>query len=168
MIVLIGNLFSLIGCTLMVLSGLIKEKKNILTVQCVQFTFMGLANMTLGAFSGLIANIVSLTRNVVFTHRDTSLSLKILFIVLQVILSIKQNMAWVDWLPVIACVTFTWIIDTPSEITLKKVTLFCLICWVIYDFSYLNYVGFSFDLFSIISNIIGILMIKKDKKVAAQ
>lgn len=163
MIVLIGNLFSLIGCSLMVLSGLIKEKKNILTVQCIQFTFMGLANLTLGAFSGLIANIISLARNVVFTKRDTSFILKIIFILLQVILSIKKEMLWVDWLPVIACVTFTWIIDTPSEITLKKVTLFCLICWVIYDFSYLNYVGFSFDLFSIASNIIGIWMIKKEQ-----
>lgn len=163
MIVLIGNLFSLIGCSLMVLSGLIKEKKNILTVQCIQFTFMGLANLTLGAFSGLIANIISLARNVVFTKRDTSFILKIIFILLQVILSIKKEMLWVDWLPVIACVTFTWIIDTPSEITLKKVTLFCLICWVIYDFSYLNYVGFSFDLFSIASNIIGIWIIKKEQ-----
>lgn len=163
MIVLIGNLFSLIGCSLMVLSGLIKEKKNILTVQCIQFTFMGLANLTLGAFSGLIANIISLARNVVFTKRDTSFILKIIFILLQVILSIKKEMLWVDWFPVIACVTFTWIIDTPSEITLKKVTLFCLICWVIYDFSYFNYVGFSFDLFSIASNIIGIWIIKKEQ-----
>lgn len=164
MLVLIGNIFSFLGCLLMVLSGLIKEKKNILTVQCIQFTFMGLANMTLGAFSGLIANIISLARNVVFTQRDTSLKLKILFIFLQVILSLKKEMVWVDWLPVIACVTFTWMIDTPSEITLKKITLFCLVCWVIYDFSYHNYVGFCFDLFSILSNIIGIGIIKKAQK----
>lgn len=163
--ILIGNFISLLGCILMVISGLIKEKKKILLVQSAQVALLGTANLVLGAFSGFIAGMVSLVRNLVFAHLETSTKLKLLFVFIQVILSINPNgMSWVDWMPVLACVSFTWYIDTPSEITLKKVFIMNLTCWAIYDFTYTNYVSFVFDLFSILSNFIGILMIKNTKK----
>lgn len=163
--ILIGNFISLLGCILMVISGLIKEKKKILLVQSFQVALLGIANLVLGAFSGFIAGIVSLVRNLVFTRLESSTKLKLLFIFIQIVLSINPNgMTWVDWMPVIACVSFTWYIDTPSEITLKKIFIMNLTCWAIYDLTYTNYVSFTFDLFSIISNFIGILMIKKTAK----
>ena len=158
---LIGNFIALIGCILMVISGLIKEKNKILIVQCFQVGFLGLSNLILGAFSGFIAGIVSIARNLVFTKYTASVKLKLLFIIIQVILSLNPNgMTWIDWLPVAACVSFTWYIDTESK-TLKKVSIFNLTCWVLYDFFYKNYISMAFDFFSIISNIAGIQMLKK-------
>ena len=49
---IIGNLISLIGCTLMIAVGFIKEKKKILYVQTVQVGFFLLANIVLGGITG--------------------------------------------------------------------------------------------------------------------
>lgn len=159
----IGNFISFIGCILMVISGLIKEKKMILIVQCFQVGFLGLSNLILGAFSGFIAGIVSIARNLAFTKYEVSLKLKVFFIILQIILSINPaGMHWIDLLPIIACVSFTWYIDTDSK-TLKKVSIFNLLCWAVYDFYFRNYVSLIFDLFSVISNTAGIIMINQQK-----
>ena len=46
--ILIGNIIAFAGCGIMVLVGLIKQKKRILAVQCVQFVLQGAANFILG------------------------------------------------------------------------------------------------------------------------
>ena len=43
--ILVGNALSLIGAILMACIGLLKKRKQILTVQCVQFGIMGIANL---------------------------------------------------------------------------------------------------------------------------
>ena len=62
-LVIIGNIIAFLGCGLMVLVGFIKEKRRILSVQCIQFTLQGASNLILGGYSGFIANVVSILRN---------------------------------------------------------------------------------------------------------
>ena len=52
--IIIGNALSLIGAILMACIGLLKKRKQILTVQCVQFGIMGMANLVLGGITGRI------------------------------------------------------------------------------------------------------------------
>ncbi len=160
-IVLIGNIISLLGCTLMVLIGFIREKRKILYTQCIQFTLQGAANLILGGTSGFIANIVSIVRNICFSKWKCTIWLKIGFIVLQILLSISSimNEGALAILPIAAAVLFTWFIDTKSEVTLKIVIISTQIFWLIYDFIHLNYVAVCFDCFTMVSNIIGIFMI---------
>ena len=160
-IVLIGNIISLLGCTLMVLIGFIKEKRKILYTQCVQFTLQGAANLILGGTSGFIANVVSIARNICFTKWKCTLWLKIGFIILQILLSLSSlmNEGALALMPIAAAVLFTWFIDTKSEVTLKIVIISTQIFWLVYDFIHLNYVAVCFDCFTMVSNIIGIFMI---------
>ncbi|MBR2879546.1 MAG: YgjV family protein [Oscillospiraceae bacterium] len=166
-IVLFGNILSFAGCTLMVLVGLIKDKRRILYTQCVQFTLQGAANLILGGTSGFIANIVSIVRNLVFSKWKSSLWLKIGFIILQLLLALSTLAEGaIALLPIASTVLFTWFIDTKSEVKLKIVIISTQILWVVYDFIHLNYVAVCFDCFTMISNFIGILMISgiKGKK----
>lgn len=166
-IVLFGNILSFAGCTLMVLVGLIKDKRRILYTQCIQFTLQGAANLILGGTSGFIANIVSIVRNLVFSKWRSSLWLKIGFIILQLLLALSTlSEGAIALLPIASTVLFTWFIDTKSEVKLKIVIISTQILWVVYDFIHLNYVAVCFDCFTMISNFIGILMIIgiKDKK----
>ena len=160
-IVLIGNIISLLGCTLMVLIGFIKEKKKILSTQCIQFTLQGAANLILGGTSGFISNIVSIARNLCFSKWKSTIWLKIGFIALQIILSISalMNEGPLALLPIASAVLFTWFLDTKSEVKLKVVIIFTQVFWLVYDFVHLNYVAVCFDCFTMVSNLIGIFMI---------
>lgn len=165
MTVLIGNIIALLGCTLMVLVGLIKEKRRILSVQCVQFALQGVANLILGGYGGFIANIVSILRNLAFNKFRVTVWLKLFFIVLQLCLSVSTLSAGlVSWLPLLASVLFTWFLDLKNEVQLKTVIIISQVMWLIYDFVHLNFVSVTFDFFTMISTTVGIFLILRDRK----
>lgn len=168
-ITLIGNIISLIGAIIMVCTGLIKKKQHVLAAQCAQFTFMGVGNFVLGGITGTISNIVSIIRNIVCVKYDFSLPLKLVFIVVQVILSAVFNQSGLlGWLPVIAAGVYTWFLDTKSDITLKIVILLTTVLWVVYDFSLKNFTSMTFDILTIGANIVGLYMIINNKKTESE
>lgn len=163
--VILGNVFSFLGCALMVGVGFIKQKKRILSVQCVQFVLQGFANFLLGGMSGVVANLVSLLRNLAFTRFKNTVWLKLFFIALQLVLSLKSlSSGFVSWLPLIAAVLFTWFLDVKSEVRLKIVIISTQVLWLVYDYVHLNYVAVAFDTFTMISNCIGIYMLLHERK----
>ncbi len=166
-LILIGNLISFLGCLLMVSIGFLRKKNQILGVQCLQFSLMGISNFLLGGISGTISNLVSIVRNLVFFKVKVTVPLKITFIVLQILLSLGAlKEAPLEWLPVLAAGAFTWFLDVKSEITLKIVMIGAFFLWVVYDLCHQNYVAMTFDVLSIFSNAAGIWMLCKGKKTA--
>ena len=165
MTLLIGNAISMIGCLIMVLIGFLKKKNQILIAQCVQCLFMGIGNLVLGGVSGFVCNIVTIIRNLVFVKFRNTTFLKVFFIILQFVLSIGSLSAgFISWLPLIAAALFTWCMDTKSESNLKVCILCTQVLWLIYDLYYLNYVASAFDVMTMISNIIGLFMVRKNTK----
>lgn len=164
MTILLGNLVSFLGCLLMVAVGFIRKKERILLVQCFQLALMGAGNWILGAFSGVIANLVGIVRNLVFTKKQVSLPLKLLFIAVQVLLSLSalQN-GMIEWLPILSAGLFTWFLDTKSEVKLKTVIIVTTLMWLVYDLWYQNYVAMAFDALTVVSNTIGIYMVHRQQ-----
>lgn len=164
-LLLIGNGFSLIGCAIMVAIGFLKKKKQILLAQSVQCLFMGVGNLVLGGISGFICNIVTILRNLVFLKCNNTLFLKFFFIGLQFVLSIGTLSAgWISWLPILSAALFTWCMDTRSEAKLKICILCTQVMWLTYDLYFLNYVASTFDVMTMVSNLIGLRMILKAHK----
>lgn len=160
----IGNLVSGIGCLIMVGIGLLRKNSHILIAQCVQCAFMGTGNLILGGVSGFIANMVTILRNLVFVKCKSTTALKLFFIALQVLLSLGSlNDGLICWLPILAAALFTWFLDTPKPTTLKLVILTTQVMWLIYDIYYHNYVATTFDVMTMISNVIGLFMVRKSK-----
>ncbi len=160
--IVIGNVISFLGCLLMVSIGFLRTKKQILGVQCLQFSLMGVSNFLLGGISGTISNVVSVLRNLVFFKAKVTVPLKLGFIALQVLLSIGAlRNSPLEWLPVLAAGAFTWFLDVKNEVVLKVVIIATFFLWVVYDLCHLNYVAMTFDILSIFSNAAGIYMIRK-------
>ena len=160
-LILIGNAVALIGAALMVAIGFIKDKKRILVAQCAQLTILGVANFLLGGMSGVVSNAVGIVRNVIGIKREFTTPYKIFFIVLQGVLTIlANNQGWLGYLPLIACATFTWFLDEEDPVKFKAVIIGGQILWGIYDFSILNFSAGAFDIFTCISNLIGIWRVK--------
>lgn len=163
--VLLGNVLSFMGCVLMVCIGFIQNKNRILLTQCVQFVFQGAAHLILGAVSGFACCIVSILRNLVFAKVKSTSALKIIFILIQVILTLAfGSFAPIEMLPILSTVIFNWFLDTPNLMLFKIILIITQAMWMVYDFSFSNYVAAAFDVMAIASNMGGIWLILKNKK----
>ena len=158
----VGNLVSMVGCVVMVLIGFVGKKERVISLQCVQFGFLAAGNLLLGAVSGFISGVVSILRNLVFPRVRGGVWLKGIFIAVQVVLTVLAGWAGpISLLPLLAGILFTWFIDAKSDVQLKAVIIAAQIMWAVYDFNYHNFVAFSFDILTILSNAAGIVMLKR-------
>lgn len=165
--ILLGNILSLFGCCMMVAIGLVKKKEKILLYQCVQLSLQGLGYLALGAFSGAVANLVSIARNLVFTKTKGSLWLKLLFIAIQVGLAAAGwNGRAIEVLPILTTVLFVAFLDTKSDLTFKAVNMACMVMWATYDWTYHNYVAFTCDILTIVSSGVALVGLMKKKQEA--
>ena len=160
--ILVGNLLSMIGCVMMVAIGFVRKKERILGLQCIQFTILGLANVVLGAFTGAVSGVVGIVRNLVFTKIGSSVPWKLLFLAVQAVLALQTNpQGLLDWVPILSGSLFTWYIDLKSETGFKTMIISAQSMWLVYDLCYSNYVSAAFDVFTMLSNLVGIVMIRR-------
>ena len=161
-IVIIANVISLIGSLMMVGTGLIKRKRNVLIVQSAQFVVMGVSNLMLGGITGCITNALSLIRNFVTMRSRLTMLVKLVFIAIWVGMCLIVNrQGLLGWLPVISACVYTWFLDTDSDVFLKIIIILTTIEWVFYDFILMNYSAFAFDILTLIANGVGIVRIKR-------
>jgi len=70
----------------------------------------------------------------------------------------------IGYLPFVAIAVYTWLINIKDVVKFKILIIFTLVLWVIYDFTVKSYTATLFDMFTIISNVIAIISIKKKVK----
>lgn len=163
--VILGNIVSLLACTVMVLIGFIKDKKRYIVVQNIQFGLNGISHLLLGGTGGAIASGISIIRNLIFSKWVCNTLIKIILIVIQTAISIPTVTSNpITWLPIIAAGMFTWYIDTKDVMWFKWVIIITLIMWGVYDIYHQNYVSIWFRIFTITSNGISMVQISKNRK----
>ncbi len=171
-LVIIGNIFGLVGALMMVGLGFIHKRKYILVGQILQFVIMGVGNLVLGGVSGFISNIVGIVRNIFFLKYDMTNGWKSFFMIIQIIISAyfmyRMGFRWIELLPILATAVYTWLLDTKKESHLKIVLNCCQLMWLVYDIMILNYTAAVFDILTICSNFVGMVnAIKEEKAMAA-
>lgn len=163
--VLLGNIVALIGAALMVSTGFLKTKKQILAAQCFQYGVLSASNAILGAFTGITANVIGIARNLFCMKREFTVPWKLAFIAAQLALLFAFNSdGWLGLLPAAATCAYTWFLDLKDERKLKLVIILTVLCWAVYDFLFRNYVTFVFDLGTVVSNTVGIIALRKAEK----
>lgn len=163
--VLLGNIVALIGAALMVSTGFLKAKKQILVAQCFQYGVLSASNAILGAFTGITANVIGIARNLFCMKREFTVPWKLAFIAAQLALLFAFNAdGWLGLLPAAATCVYTWFLDLKDERKLKLVIILTVLCWAVYDFLFRNYVTFAFDLGTVASNTVGIITLRKAEK----
>ena len=164
--IIIGNAISFAGAMLMVATGFLKTRKSILLTQCTMFGLMGTANIILGGMTGAVSSLVSIIRNLFCLRGPLTVPFKLFIIMIKLLLSARVNtLGWIGWLPIISACFYTWMIDVKDEIKLKKVLIIAQSMWLIYDLAIQNYVAFTFDIFTILSNMYGIVSLKASHKI---
>ena len=160
---LIAQVLSLIGYTLMVITGYIKKEKKMLRTQDVQLLFIIAMGVLLNAFSGIIINTVQIIKNEIYLRGKLNKYTKAAIVGLGIVMTLIFNNGGIaGWLPAVNLFIFTYFSGMGGAIGIK-ILIFITTCgWGVYDFSIKNYVGFIFDILTIISCIIGIIRLKKD------
>lgn len=165
--IILGNIVSLMGCTVMVLIGFIKNKDRYIAMQTLQFGLNAVSHLLLGGIGGAIASCISALRNIIIAKWKCTPLIKIILIALQISLSVPTITANpITWLPLIAAGMFTWYIDTKDVMWFKWVIIITLIMWVVYDIYHHNYVSVWFSAFTVISNGVSMWKIHKERKEA--
>ena len=144
--IIIGNIIALIGSLLMVYSGTIKQKKKILIVQTIQIGLYIISNLILGGITDAIINALSFVRNVLY-YKDK--------------LGKKEKLIIIGLLPLISTVVYIWLMSIKDVIKFKKLIIFTMILWFIYDIVIKSYSSAVFDFMNIIANVISIIQLKK-------
>lgn len=160
---LIAQVLSLIGYTLMVITGYIKKEKKMLRTQDVQLLFIIAMGVLLNAFSGIIINTVQIIKNEIYLRGKLNKYTKAGIVGLGIVMTLIFNNGGIaGWLPAVNLFIFTYFLGMGGAIGIK-ILIFITTCgWGVYDFSIKNYVGFIFDILTIISCIIGIIRLKRD------
>ncbi len=85
-----------------------------------------------------------------------------MFIAAQLCAAVRlQPDGWFGLLPAAATCVYTWFLDLKDAVQLKIVIIVTLLCWAVYDFVFKNYVTFAFDFGAVVSNLIGIVTLRK-------
>lgn len=168
-IILIANALTLVGSVILTLSGLIKNKKKFLVVQCVMTCAFAAGNLLLGGYSGTIVNGMNLFRNLINVNGRFTRPQKIIFIAIQTGMTLLIGTdSLIMWLPVIANAVFTWFMDTEDMVRLKLIFGSCQLMWAVYDFSIKNYAGVPFDIAAIVTSSIAIATTLSERKKAGK
>lgn len=164
MIYVVGNIIALIAASIMVYSGLLKEKKKIICAQTLQLSLITVSDLVLGGITGAIINLVSCIRNILCYKNKLNFTLKIIITLVTTILSLKfNNLGFIGLLPLISTVIYIWTMDTKNIIKLKIVIIFTMITWFIYEIKIKLYISAIFDIANIFTNIYAIKQIVKNK-----
>lgn len=165
--VIIANIISFVGSLIMVTMGLLRTKKQILLAQCAQCGLMSVSNILLGGWTGLVANVLTVLRNLVCFRRPFTAALRIGFIALQILLSAFTNtLGLIGWLPVGASVLFTWFMDGEDPLRLKAAIIGAQAMWLVYDLTILNYAGAVFDALTMVTSGVSIFTVLRSRKRA--
>lgn len=159
-LILVGRIFSVLACILMVIIGYLKHKRTILWAQNVQFILFSISYACLGGMAAVVCNMVSLVRNLICIKWNLTLHLQLLFIAFQGVFTfVTTDNRWIDWLPFLAATFITLSIRSKKDIIIKLGCIGSILCFGTYDFFLRNWIVFAFDCFSLVTSLIGVYRI---------
>ena len=164
-LILVGRIFSVLACILMVIIGYLKHKRTILWAQNLQFILFSISYGCLGGIAAVIGNMVSLLRNLICLKWELTLPLQVFFVAFQGVFTfITTANRWIDWLPFLAATSITATLSSKKDIVIKLGCIGSILCFGTYDFFLKNWPVFAFDCFSLVTSLIGIYRILYDLK----
>ena len=161
----IGNILCFIAATIMTLMGMIKDRIKFIEAQSLMNIVYIAGYAFLRGTSGIIVNIVTLTRNIICLKWKMTMPIKLIFIFGQIALGIIfGNSGIIAWLPVIACSLFTLYMDCEDPVKLRTIIIATQLMFMLYDWSVRAYTGFAFDILATITNTISLVSFVKESR----
>ncbi|MDE7264066.1 MAG: YgjV family protein [Anaeroplasmataceae bacterium] len=175
-----GNILTLIGMILFVISSFCSRKKDILLFQTGNHSISVIGEAFLGQVSGAIQDGVSIIRNIFILLNKNNKVWNIIFIVTGALLGTVFNIVFqlddpvlmaVGFLPVIASLQYSIVVLLPKVKVpkIKASMAFSAICWLIYGLFLKNYSMAIFNAVIFTVSIISIILyfVKGEKEIVS-
>ena len=160
--IVIGNLLAFFAAIILVCTGLLKDKKQIIFYQTINIMLYALSNLVLGGIIGFFNNILNIIRNILCYNDKLSLIGKIIITIITIIFTVVFNeLSLIGTFPSISALIYLWFMDIKDVKKFKLLIAFVMAFWLVYDFIIKSYVGAFFDLVTILVNLYSIYIIKK-------
>ena len=166
---LIGQGFGILAIILGFVSYQLKTQKQVLFCQAVVGAVFLVHYALIGAVSGMAMNIISLIRNTIYAVRggknDTSFD-KAIPIVFTVLMGIMGILSWTNWYSIfvfLGLVINSYCMSFSDPQMIRKSILITSPLVLIYDIFALSIGGAVYESVAVISSVIGIIRMKKDK-----
>ena len=175
---LIANILSLIGNVLATTSAILKSKKTMLVFQSSNHVLEIIAQLLTQAYSGMVQEVISLVRNVIFLFVKTAkklpkLIISVLCLVAGVVSGVLFNIflsgnVLYGYLPVAGAAVYAIFVilaflleigERRAELLMKVGLLFNVTCWGIYGFFIKLYPVLIFNGVSIVLLIVSLVRI---------
>lgn len=161
--IILANVIAFVASLIPIFIGLLKDKKKILFGDVSQKVLSCISNIILGGYTGSVNNVAGIIRNYLCYKDKLSIKSKILLTIFQVIICLMVgNLTIVNLFPLIATIFYTFFIVYDAK-RLKVLSIITTILWSIYNLHILSYTAFFFNIFSIISNVVGLCRLSLSK-----
>lgn len=157
-----GQILGFIYALFLILSIFGKSTKQILLLQTISFSFKAIHYYLLGGISGFLTSLISMIRNIIFYKIKENKIWTLFFIIMYLAIGIITFKSIFTFLPVLATITYTIIINYNNPKYLRYGTLITNLTWLLYNAYIISYSGIIVQIIMIILGIIAI--IKLDKK----
>ncbi len=136
-----GNIFSLLAVLCMAVSVVVKSKKKLIGWQILDTAFFIASTYVLRSYSAVVANTLSLIRNLFAYYNKLNSVLTIIFCGLAVAIGLYlNNRGVIGWLPVVATLQYTiCLYVTKNEQQMRYALAFNLAFWIVHDFYIQSY-----------------------------
>ena len=166
---LIGQGFGILAIILGFVSYQLKTQKQVLFCQAVVGAVFLVHYALIGAVSGMAMNVISLIRNTIYAVRggknDTRFD-KAIPIVFTVLMGIMGILSWTNWYSIfvfLGLVINSYCMSFSDPQMIRKSILITSPLVLIYDIFALSIGGAVYESVAVISSVIGIIRMKKDK-----
>ena len=169
MTIIIANVIDFLGALLQVFSGSIKQKARILVVQTVQLLMQGVSMLLLGGITGAISNVLSCLRNYLCYKEKLTPLWKAFLIAASIVMTIFLNdQGLLGVIPAAVCTVYILLMDVKDPIKFKLLVTLSFAPWIAYHFALKAYVATVFDIATVITNGITLILMIKEKRSATE
>ena len=143
---ILSQVFSACAYIIFPLTFLTRNKKNILLLNILNSVFYLLSYLFLAGYSGVIVNVISIVRGITFfivgeLYQKKEYYSLTFFVVATIALSIVFYRSWVDILPMIAGVSFTYAIWQKNVEVYRWIVVIGSVLWITYNVLIFSIVG---------------------------
>ena len=166
-IYIISQIFALIAFIFSLIAFHRSKKENILKTSIASNIFDIIHYLLLNAYSGMLTKVLALFRNIFVLYKDNKKKkydlFFYIFFVLYILAGILTYKGIYSFLPLIAAITYLYAIYYCKELTIKSVSCFGYILWLIYNICIGSVIGIISNVVAIVSTGIAIYNEKKGK-----
>ncbi len=168
-IFIISQCIGLVAAAFLLFSFQQRTHKKILVMQVISGMLFAIQYFMIGAYEGMICNVVGFVRCIAFSFRGKSkfvdsIFCPVLFAVISLAIGIFTYTSPASLLPIFAIAISTFVMWNPHTQQLRALTIPTSLMWLVYNVICSSYSGVITEIFNQISIYIGLFRFRSKKK----